>query len=423
MLASIVVIQYTHTQDSCYIRHVKLIKTSTFTVEVFILKCFSKRSKYTKVSLKIMKWLQSFMSNKHQFSILPTKHNHIFSLDIKNDHISANALKVIARLQDRGYQAYLIGGCVRDILLGYSPKDFDVATNATPSEIKKIFSNCRIIGKRFLLAHILFRDEIIEVATFRKSFVKKATQKTQILAQDNTFGTIKDDVYRRDFTLNALYFDPISKEIVDHVHGLRDLEQKALKIIGAPGLRFQEDPVRMIRAARYAAKLSLMIDDEAKEEIYKKGGLILHVPKARLLEEFHKCFFNPEAFPILKLMNHLKLARFLVPREILKPGLIKSIGKACAQCSEENWERNQSFHLLFGAFFFAFEANSPKEKLPKTLSNFLDKFSRLILVPKQFEQNFKKLIHIQATGGKLRGSLKDYQNVLDMLKLLKRRYF
>lgn len=362
--------------------------------------------------------------NRKKIQYEPTDEKHVYSLALNREKISFNAMKVVTRLQDSGYQAYLIGGCVRDIILGHSPKDFDVATDATPTQIKRVFTNCRIIGKRFLLAHILFRDEIIEVATFRRSVGQKSeTKKAKILAHDNTFGNINEDVLRRDFTLNALYYDPVAREVVDFVGGLEDLDAKSLRVIGDPTRRYQEDPVRMIRTARYAAKLSLKIESHAKEQILKQGGLILHVPKARLLEEFHKCFFNPDALSILKLMNNFKIARFLVPREILKPGFIKSIGKACQWCANGRWDRNESLYLTFGAFYFAFQAAHPKEKVNKCLALFFEKFSRLVLVPKQFEQNLKKIILSISSKSQLRGPLKDYQLVVDNLKVIKKKFF
>lgn len=363
------------------------------------------------------------MNSKKKIKIQETDKKHVFELEIPREEISSNAIKVVSRLKERGYQAYLIGGCVRDSLLGKSPKDFDVATNATPSEIRSSFSNCRIIGKRFLLAHILFRNEIIEVATFRTSVQEtQKHSKTKILAQDNNFGTIEQDVLRRDFTLNALYYDPIENKIVDLVGGLNDLESKVVRVIGNPLQRFQEDPVRMIRAARYAAKLSLKLDIEAKEALLKKGSLILHVPKARLLEEFHKCFFNEQAYPILKLMNHFKIARFLVPREILKPALIKKIGKSCQMIAGEDFDRDKSMYLLFIAFYLAFSSLHPKEKAPKLLSLFFEKFQRLILIPKQFEQNFKKIVHNHSSSSKPRGTLRDYQKVIKFYREIEKKF-
>ena len=378
------------------------------------------------MSLEIMKWVKNFMLvNRKKVQFEPTEQQNVYSLALEQEKISLNAIKVVTRLQSSGFQAYLIGGCVRDILLGHSPKDFDVVTNATPTQIRKVFTNCRIIGKRFLLAHILFRDEIIEVATFRRPiFQKGEVKKTKILADDNTFGTIDEDVFRRDFTLNALYYDPSAQKIVDLVGGLQDLDSKSLRVIGDPAQRFQEDPVRMIRTARYAAKLSLQIETSAKEEILKQGSLILYVPKARLLEEFHKCFFNTKAFDTLKLMNHFKIARFIVPREILKPNLIKSVGKACQWSAQEQCDKNESLLLVFGAFYFAFQLACPGDnKAGKSITLFFEKFSRLILVPKHFEPTLKKIIVSISSKSKLRGSVKDYKLVVEKLRVMKRKFF
>ena len=194
---------------------------------------------------------------------------------INPEGISPNALKVVEDLQQAGYQAYLVGGCVRDLLLDKKPKDFDVTTDATPEQIKATFRNGRIIGRRFKLVHVRFGYEVIEVATFRAS----ACDRDQVashemsegdqgqLLRDNVYGSIEEDVVRRDFKVNALYYDPIGDEILDFVDGMSDLKNKKLTSIGEPKQRFREDPVRMLRVIRFASKLDFEMEPEALEMI------------------------------------------------------------------------------------------------------------------------------------------------------------
>ena len=188
-------------------------------------------------------------------------------------YISDNALKVLYRLQKGGYDAYLVGGGVRDMLLGIEPKDFDIATNATPEQIKALFRNCRLIGRRFRLAHIVFGRDIIEVATFRghhetaetaeKNCKKTSKQSADgMLLRDNIYGSIDEDAERRDFTINALYYSVDNFNIYDFAGGVADIEQQLIRLIGDPETRYREDPVRMLRAVRFATKLDMTISEE-----------------------------------------------------------------------------------------------------------------------------------------------------------------
>ena len=189
--------------------------------------------------------------------------------NVSRDEISKSALKVLYRLHKSGYQAFLVGGCVRDALVGLHPKDFDVATNATPEEVRALFSNCRLIGRRFRLAHVRFGREIIEVATFRAAAISEhddhhSDDEGRIL-RDNVYGSIDEDVWRRDFTANALYYNIADFSIWDYTGGVRDVRDRVLRLIGDPGQRLREDPVRMLRAVRFAAKLDFRIADEVVE--------------------------------------------------------------------------------------------------------------------------------------------------------------
>lgn len=221
--------------------------------------------------------------------------------------ISENALKVIHRLNEHGYEAYLVGGGVRDILLGGHPKDFDVSTDAHPEQVHALFRNSRLIGRRFKIVHILFGREIIEVATFRgpaeqtddanksktKSNAQQHKQSEQgMLLRDNVYGTLEDDVLRRDFTANALYYSPKDFCVYDFVGGVDDLKAGQLKLIGDPEQRYREDPVRMLRALRFKSKLGFEIEERAEQAIHAHAELIEQVAPARLFDEIIKLFVS-----------------------------------------------------------------------------------------------------------------------------------
>ncbi|MFZ5723848.1 MAG: polynucleotide adenylyltransferase PcnB [Pseudomonadota bacterium] len=265
---------------------------------------------------------------KPELRVIPRDAHHVSRKDI-----SPHALKVLYRLKDAGYEAYLVGGGVRDLLLGGHPKDFDVATDATPEQVRKVFNNCRIVGRRFRLAHVLFGRDVVEVATFRAGHetedpgdddhddmhdgqapdetpadderpVGRRERRDRIrnersardtpgavhgstgmILRDNVWGNVEQDAIRRDFTVNALYYNVVDFSIHDYVGGMRDLEKKKLRLIGDPETRYREDPVRMLRAARFAAKLHFTVDDATAAPIATLKPLLQHIPPARLFDE------------------------------------------------------------------------------------------------------------------------------------------
>ncbi|KFN41170.1 polynucleotide adenylyltransferase PcnB [Arenimonas oryziterrae] len=218
---------------------------------------------------------------------------------ISRKDISPNALRVLYRLREGGFQGYLVGGAVRDLLIGGHPKDFDVATDATPEQVKSLFRNCRLIGRRFRLAHVVYGREIIEVATFRSNADDGSGDRETVdegrLSRDNVYGTIEDDAIRRDFTANALYYTVEDFSVRDYVGGFEDVQARVLKLIGDPEARYREDPVRMLRAVRLASKLDFSIDPAAAEPIARLAPLLSGAAPARLFDECLKMFLAGHA--------------------------------------------------------------------------------------------------------------------------------
>lgn len=244
--------------------------------------------------------------------IIPRSHHHLSKSDI-----SGNALKVLNRLNSAGFQAYLVGGSVRDLLLGKAPKDFDVATNATPTQIRGLFRNGRIIGRRFKLVHVIFYRDIIEVATFRGSDIvvdEQVTSDRGMLLRDNVYGTLDEDAWRRDFTVNSLYYNIDDASIIDFTGGVTDVQNRLIRILGTAETRYQEDPVRMLRAIRFAAKLGFDIAPDTAEPIRLLNSLILHVSNARLCEEAIKLYQCGAAKEAQKLLVDYGLFKILFPQ-------------------------------------------------------------------------------------------------------------
>ncbi|GAA3960063.1 polynucleotide adenylyltransferase PcnB [Allohahella marinimesophila] len=234
---------------------------------------------------------------------------------VSRKQISSAALKVLYRLNASGYQAYLVGGGVRDLLLGGHPKDFDIATDAHPEIVDGLFSNARLIGRRFKLVHVRFGREIIEVATFRASADlddEHLHEETGRILRDNTYGNQDEDAARRDFSVNALYYDISDFSIHAYANGLEDLNNKVLRLIGDPAVRYREDPVRMLRAARFAAKLGFTVDKAASDAIYELGELLAGVPSARLFDEALKLFMSGYGQASWKQLEHFNLLQYLL---------------------------------------------------------------------------------------------------------------
>jgi len=242
--------------------------------------------------------------------------------NVSRKNISSAALKVLRRLNDEGYVAYLAGGGVRDLLLGRRPKDFDIATDARPEEIRKLFRNCRLVGRRFRLAHVLFRGEIVETSTFRAPVPLDDTLHNErtfrtgesgVVLRDNLFGSPEQDALRRDFTINALFYDIANFSVIDYAGGLQDLDDRLIRVIGDPDKRFAEDPVRMVRAARFAGTLGFDIEPEAFESMRRNRDRITLSAPARLYEEVKKLFLCGHAKEVFLWLEKVQLLRPIFP--------------------------------------------------------------------------------------------------------------
>jgi poly(A) polymerase len=257
--------------------------------------------------------------------ILPRAEHNVSRKDI-----DADALNVMYRLKSHGFKAYLVGGGVRDLLLERKPKDFDIATDAHPQQVKKLFRNCFVIGRRFRLCHVRFGRKVIEVSTFRRQ--APAEEGDTLIRRDNTFGTPEEDAFRRDFTVNALFYDIATFSVIDYVGGLPDVEHRIIRTIGDPMVRLREDPVRMLRAVALAARLSFSIDRDTFEAIRALRGEIVKSSPARILDEIYKILRQGESRRTFQLLHDVGLLAYIMPeadRAITEQGerLLGSLGR------------------------------------------------------------------------------------------------
>jgi poly(A) polymerase len=361
---------------------------------------------------------------------------------VSRSHISGNALKVLYRLKDAGFQAFLVGGCVRDLLIGIEPKDFDVATDASPEEVRRLFRNCRLIGRRFRLAHIRFGYQVIEVATFRAAGapmapepdldgvtdedaepeqeqdeepdgnVDRAHDERGRLLRDNVYGSIDQDVWRRDFTCNALYYNIEDFSIWDYVGGVEDVRARTLRLIGDPETRYREDPVRMLRAVRFEAKLGFTVHESARAPFATLAGLLEHIPPARLLDEFQKLFlagFGQRSFDLLRghgLLDHLfpaTAAHLAGGQDGIALGLIRAGLANTDRRVGEGKSVTPMFLfavLLFGPVSAAaqkrFEAGMPPTAaIADAVDEIVSQQNRRIGIPKRFSIPMRELLALQ----------------------------
>jgi poly(A) polymerase len=262
--------------------------------------------------------------------------------DIRREAISSGSRRVVETLQDSGYKAFVVGGAVRDLLAGIKPKDFDVATDATPEQVRQCFRRSRIIGRRFQIVHVMMGQETIEVTTFRGQHGQQDSPRAQTddqgrVLRDNVFGSQKEDAARRDFTVNALYYDPVAGTVIDYHQGLADLKRKTLRMIGHPATRYREDPVRMLRAVRLASKLDFSIDDKTRQPIGELAGLIENLPPSRLFDEMLKLLTSGHSLKCLQRLRAEGLHRGLLP--LLDATLEQPRGERFVTLALENTDR------------------------------------------------------------------------------------
>jgi poly(A) polymerase len=357
-----------------------------------------------KLIKKLLRKSSSKKTSVDSTFIVTRSHHHISKTDI-----SVNALKVLNRLHGAGFEAYLVGGSVRDLLLRKAPKDFDVATNATPSQIRNLFRNARIIGRRFKLVHILFHREIIEVATFRGHEPVDTDQllnEQGMLIRDNVYGTLEEDAWRRDFTINSLYYNIQDSSIVDITGGVRDVNEHLIRIIGDPTTRYQEDPVRMLRAIRFSAKLHFKLAEETAAPLKQLGGLIRHVSGSRLFDEMTKLYQCGEAEMVQSLLIEYHLFKQLFEQvDVLFDGEypVRAFIGIALENTDTRMRDNKPvtpaflfavllwFPLLSTAAKLQEEGMPPLPALEKAMSFVISEQNKIITIPKRYSQVIREI--------------------------------
>ena len=325
-------------------------------------------------------------------------------------------------LQEAGFEAFIVGGSVRDLLLGKAPKDFDVATSATPEEVQDVFPRCRLIGRRFRLAHVRKRGALIEVATFRGLYDSDDDESQHAsgrVLRDNVFGTVEEDALRRDFTINALFLDPVSGDIRDYVGGYRDLADRRLRLIGDPDLRYHEDPVRLLRAARFVAKLGVEPDEDTARRMPELAQLLKDVPPARLFEETCKLFMTGHGMRSMEALQRFGLSTTLFPglRRGAGPGKIQ-LGAVLRHTLENTDERVRTSKPVTPAFLYAALLWSSVEErareyvdggdpeyvaIMRAAEEAIAAQARRTAIPRRFSAVTRQIWLLQARFGKTRG--------------------
>ncbi len=293
--------------------------------------------------MKILKQNKILTEKKGSAKLVLTNKQH----NIQQKDIPYQAIRVIRGLLKAGYKAYLVGGCIRDLLSGKAPKDFDVSTNATPEQVHRIFRNSRIIGRRFKIVHVVFGREIIEVTTFRtnseskRDSVRHQTSDTGMLVRDNVYGkSLEEDAERRDFTINAVYYDFKTQELIDFHAGIYDLTNQVIDIIGDPKVRYLEDPVRIIRALRFAAKLGFKLSKRTADPIAEMAPSLQQVSNARMFEEVNKLFLTGHGLESFKILREYGIFSILFPGldEYLDNPVFNSFVEYALQSSDERYK-------------------------------------------------------------------------------------
>ena len=331
---------------------------------------------------------------------------------IRREELSNAAISVCEGLHRAGYKAFVVGGAVRDLLLGRHPKDYDVATDATPEQVRSVFRRARIIGRRFKLVHVMFRDETVEVSTFRSNHPAvdadekdgRADEHGRLL-RDNVYGNQAEDAIRRDFTMNALFYDPESEEVWDYVNGFADIKKQRVVMIGDPTARYREDPVRMLRAARLAAKLGFMIDAATEAPIVELAPLLDNVPTARLFDEMLKLLFSGHALNGIEKLRSLGLHAGILPvlDALFNDPAAKAFVVLALQRTDERiaQDKGVSPPFLFAALFWwpmvqcwrALEAKGVRslQAMHEAMDDVLDIQRKTLAVPRRLDPLIKEL--------------------------------
>lgn len=347
--------------------------------------------------------------------IVPRNKHHVSKTDI-----SANALKVLNRLSSAGFEAYLVGGSVRDLLLRKAPKDFDVATNATPAQIRSLFRNARIIGRRFKLAHILYHRDIIEVATFRGHEPVDDHQlinERGMLIRDNVYGTLEEDAWRRDFTINSLYYNILDGSIIDFTNGVNDINQQLIRMIGDPQKRYQEDPVRMLRAIRFSAKLNFDLAPETAAPLLSLSSLIRHVSGSRLFDELIKLYQCGAAESVQRLLMKYQLFAHLFPQTaaLLQTHPVNALLINALENTDTRIRENKPvtpafiyavllwFPLIVEAEKLRNEGMDPLPALEKAMSIVVSEQNKIVTIPKRYVQVMREIWLLQYRFPKRQG--------------------
>ena len=333
-------------------------------------------------------------------------HSFFKSNKINHELISDSALNTLKILKKNNYKAFIVGGAVRDILMGYKPKDFDIATNATPEQVRLIFKKSRIIGRRFKLVHVIYGREIIEVSTFRAKPREKIQMSNGVI-KDNEYGSIEEDAERRDFTINGLYYDVEDKNIIDFYGGLRDIQDNQLRLIGKPKLRYKEDPIRTLRAIRFAAKLKMEIHSETLSEIKNSMNLLETVPYSRLFDEIMKFFLTGHAQESMVLFKKYNLSNIYFPslennNKIFNTFLLQGLKNTDLRIKNDQ-SINPGFLLAVFLWKDVHELSKKYKKnfphpslaLNKAIDDVLQKQARIFPVQKRFSITMSEIWRLQ----------------------------
>ncbi|MFC4253643.1 polynucleotide adenylyltransferase PcnB [Sinimarinibacterium flocculans] len=366
-----------------------------------------------------MNWLKTLFPRKRRSERIEVRRIPRAEHPISRSQFTQATLRTLYGLKDAGYQAYVVGGGVRDLLAGETPKDFDIATDAHPEDVKRIFRSCRLIGRRFVICHVRWGGEVVEVTTFRGVITDEHERdETGRILADNEYGTLETDAFRRDFTVNALYYDIRDYAIVDFAGGLHDMQARLIRLIGDPELRYREDPVRMLRAVRIANKLSFEIEKDTAAPIPKLAGLLREIPPARLFDEVIKLLQSREAVANLEGLHRYGLLKQILPVTDSAMGDAR-YGEFLRQALVNTAERLANDQTVSPAFLYAAllwpgvvreyqrllqaEGQHPNDAISQASERVLARTLSTIMIPKRFSLPMREIWALQPRLEQTRG--------------------